>query len=488
MASIVTAASHLAQVLMAYKNNDYKTLKDLQTDLNRRNILIQQDGSITRLLGNYIIEPTIICTDRVRNSDIIDYVTKMNTDLFFVFYSQAFQILTAMNRYDATIAIDLLSTNKNSIVQTSIGKAVDYFSKEDYFGDFYQDLYNPNSNFLNISMEGKTKAQRLKALFNRKAHGGGGNNQNTSQNPNNTQNPNNNNRSGWNNNNPKGSKPGPNSSIVDPKGNNVKNIKNPRSGDYFNNTDPVAVARNRAYSFAQTSIKDDIGLDSKITISSIIRTFEITIGSRNLAVVGKPSDNGNSFVLPPIKIPVTIKAYIINSKVDQIINMIEPKDRKKSFFYRLDEWKSGAIKFKDLVLCSDLIKQYKANRLKDTDGLLKLISERDHSSTAKSIKYDGINGFEKYYNMIILTTEEKAMLDKVIGGDIFKYNYKEKFLTQARSVLCTVLDDDYERATIMIKDLKGNSTMSYKALKGKKDSDFKFLDILKSLSNNTPPF
>ena len=44
--------------------------------------------------------------------------------------------------------------------------------------------------------------------------------------------------------------------------------------------------------------------------------------------------------------------------------MIEPRDMKKSFIYRLDEYKSGAIKFRDLIFAGDLIKSYKKNKIK----------------------------------------------------------------------------------------------------------------------------
>lgn len=248
---------------------------------------------------------------------------------------------------------------------------------------------------------------------------------------------------------------------------------------YYLDDDLEATAA-RAEARSMTKVKEVT--DPELVLSTIFRTFEITL-SPGMA----KDDIGKAFVLPPIVIPITIKAQVIFTKLDQIVNMIEPNSRKKSFFYRLDEYKSGAISFRELVFASDLIKQYKQNKLKDKDNLLAMINRRDQSSAAKSVTHEGMNGFEKYYNMLVITSEDKEILDRLAGGDILKYNYKQRLLTEARAMTCTILDNDYERVNILIKDLQGKSDMNYKSLARKRENDINIADIIKAMSNNSSP-
>ena len=63
-------------------------------------------------------------------------------------------------------------------------------------------------------------------------------------------------------------------------------------------------------------------------------------------------------------------------------------------------------------------------KLKDKDNLLQLMSYRNMTSANKAIKV-GKEGFEKFYNMIILTADEVPLFKRPVGGDIQKPNYKE---------------------------------------------------------------
>ena len=225
----------------------------------------------------------------------------------------------------------------------------------------------------------------------------------------------------------------------------------------------------------ETSIKS-VKDDDNLAMSTIFKTFEITI--TQTTVDGKK--------LPTLVIPITIKTYVIYTKVEQILNMVEPRDIKKSFLYRLDEYKSGAIKFRDLIFAGDLIKSYKKNKLKDKDNLLQLMSNRNMTSANKAIKV-GKEGFEKFYNMIILTADEVPLFKRPVGGDIEKPNYKEKFLNMVRGLSFTIVDLDYERISVHIKDLTGKSDISFNGLKRKKDGDFQLTDFLKTMMNNNHP-
>ena len=89
--------------------------------------------------------------------------------------------------------------------------------------------------------------------------------------------------------------------------------------------------------------------------------------------------------------------------------------------------------------------------------------------------------------MIILTADEVPLFKRPVGGDIEKPNYKEKFLNMVRGLSFTVVDLDYERISVYIKDLTGKSDISFNGLKRKKDGDFQLTDFLKTMMNNNHP-
>ena len=182
----------------------------------------------------------------------------------------------------------------------------------------------------------------------------------------------------------------------------------------------------------------------------------------------------------------TLSEFLGQKESEEYCSYLGLKAETLTFLYRLDEYKSGAIKFRDLIFAGDLIKSYKKNKIKDKDSLLQLISNRNMTSANKAITYSR-GGFEKFYNMIVLTADEVPLFKRSVGGDIEKPNYKDKFLNMVRGLLFTVVDLDYERISVYIKDLTGKSDISFNGLKRKKDGDFQLSDFLKTMMNNNHP-
>lgn len=403
------------------------------------NILLQYDGSITKLVGKYIVEPVIICSDRTRSVDVIDNVLKLNIDTFCAFYAQAFKVLTNIQNINSNMAIDLLATDTGSIRSATTDKVLEYLSKEEHLGGYYRELTDPNSKYLNLGLEAKNPSFYESATTK-----------------------------GWS-----------------------KDQSTTNSGG-------GAVTRTEAdLKFSQGPLDKD----QEYTFATIMRTFDIHLSkiqtSNNTVNIDykndkkeddKKSGSKQTISTSNIVIPITIKASVIFTKFDQILNMIEPQSRSRGFFNRLEAWKSGAIKFRDLIFASDLIEKYKQNKLKDKDKLIDLIQSRDRSAASKVIT-SGRIGFEKYYNMLVLNSDEKEILSRTIGGDISSPNYKERLLKDARSFALTVIDPDYERVQMYFKDLKGKSDISFKALKKRKGEQADLTEVLKTMmTNNSPTF
>ena len=183
---------------------------------------------------------------------------------------------------------------------------------------------------------------------------------------------------------------------------------------------------------------------------------------------------------------MTIKAHIIVTSTEGLLNMLTPTSRDKTFSARWDEYKAGSIGLKELIFCNDLIKQYKDVKLKDKNKLLDLVNNRVQSSLLRGAK-SGIEGYEANYNMIVISTEDKIKIDKYIGGDILRENAKQRFLADTHALSVSIMDPDYERVNILINDIRGNSDISFKTISKRKSKDSsEMADIFKSLMLNKP--
>lgn len=461
----------------------------------REGLKLKIDGSITRLLSKFIVEPVIICSDRVRNSEVIDQVLNLNIDTFCSFYMQAFKVLTGIYNMDGRIAVDLLGTDTSSIASATFDKTFEILSKEEHTGGFYRDLSDPNLKFLSleedgVSLEARVYRDKITGKDTEIVSG-----QAMSEKENLVR---------------VISRTfdititGTRYDITDSDDGYVIDSTVTRSGKKNDNNNFTLKVRG-----SDTTVKR--GSDKTITVRNKFdknggesTTDETTTipGQGSYTKTGKHVDNthegqshgdyedttktkrrdvGEKFA---IRITIMVKANVIFTNLENIKNMIAPNSKKNSFFYRLDEYKAGAIKFRDLVLGTDLIKAYKQNKLKDRDDLIGLLRRRESSANSKAISA-GMIGFEKYYNMLVLSVADKEILDKVIGGDIYKKNYKERFLTEARALSFTVLDEDYERVMVEFKDLNGRSDINYKSLKKQKESNIE--DFLKVMMNNNSP-
>jgi len=186
-----------------------------------------------------------------------------------------------------------------------------------------------------------------------------------------------------------------------------------------------------------------------------------------------------------VVIPVLIKAHVIFTPFENILNMLKPNARDKSFANRLDDYRSGAVSLLDFIFTGDLIKEYKKNKLKDKDGLLKMLNDRTLSANSK-LATQKIIGFEKYYNIMVISNDEKHIVENHLGGSVNKSKYKERLLEESNSLMLNIMDVDYERVTLYTKDIRGKSDITYKALSKRKGENNDYGELVKAVMGNKP--
>lgn len=183
----------------------------------------------------------------------------------------------------------------------------------------------------------------------------------------------------------------------------------------------------------------------------------------------------------PVTIPVTISAKILKVSLDSILLELKPNKTLDNWRMGWLDYRSGVKSLSDLFIHSQSIKEYKAARFNNKDGLTKMLNEKRLSALGNLVM-DGAVGYQKYYNMLIISTDDLPAINDAMGGDIYNRKTKDAFLEALSSLSCAVLDDDATRMVMLTSDIDDTSSTSYKSLsKNNKSSGDDMTELLKAI-------
>ena len=220
---------------------------------------------------------------------------------------------------------------------------------------------------------------------------------------------------------------------------------------------------------------------SKLIEDSLIQTYELELNNTVTDPITK--DKVTRVVRIPLVFYPTIRFVDIPELIDDLSNGRTPD---KSFKERWLDFRSGAISFSDLIFASDLVREYKAKRLKNDNDVAELIKK-----TLKVRNFQQLlNARLKYKPRFIgyvCSVDDKMYLDKVVRGNIFKDKYKNMIMDLLFALEIGLLDIDQNKLTLMIDGLDGFSVYDLDMLKGK-SNDMNINELFKNILTNRPPF
>lgn len=481
--------------IMAFKNS-YDVSAETTTDskimdavnkvvTDKRFPLMLGDGHMIRFASNFVVEPVIIVTKDVNREDIVQRVMELNTDIFCSFYMQTFDLLKNMYGLDTMSAISLLSTNDDTVlgkaIKTAGGHALANYNSIKNTAMGHEVFSSPNYKGFSFGLEAVDVETGANDDYVDMVYGSYLAADTASK------------------------------KVLDEK----LNAKPATPQEMFTAYNKLPASGQKAFEDAMIKVrpqtKGDIEMmkhsakvveshigrkeqDKDSLLSTILfRNFEVTISA---PVGGNPVRPNEVQAVFNFKLPITVKAHVIVCDADDLANMIAPNGDDKGFFARWEDYRSGAIGFKDLLFAGDLIQQYKENKLKDKNKLIELLDSRANSAAAKTINYNAASktveanavGFEKYYNMIIFSSDDKIIIEKAIGGKLSDRKYVEKFLRLTGGLLYSQVDLSHERVDIEMGGKVGHSTVDFKTLQKKRNNGAQdFSEILKALMMNRPP-
>ena len=375
-------------------SNAVKSVAGTPQTANSR-ILSTTNGDITKLLSKFIVVPTIIASNTVKDTDIIHNVSVMNVDLFASFYAQAFQLLNQLAGIDGLSTVDIMATDRaptplELIKRTAVTAGSNFLEN----GTIFDTQSYDNRLDLNIG-KARISIEELDTYLSREAD------------------------------------------------------------------------------------------DNKPAIKVDDTEYGVLTKNIQLTVCADDPNSGSSRKLI---IPMTIKANVIFTSCDNIVNVLSPRTEDKRFWSRFMEWRAGGIDFWDLVTCGDLIRDYKNRSLKDKENILARILEAQVSSISKKLNNkESLSGYNKYYNLVIISADDRDRINKYMHGDLSKDKYKDIFLNALGAMALTTLDLDYEKVILQIKDITGVSISPFSKISKRKGDKDDMSELLKALIVSKPP-
>jgi len=433
--------------------------------------LARADGSMLRLMGKYMVEPVAVVSDDLKDVEELDNILGLHMDLFTSYYMQVFDILRNQYGISINVAVDTLATDNGGIMRVLLKGAnvgIELSNESDSIEDYLGQL---------LTVEATTKD--VTDAYDRGRGDGAQDYQNdTLRND--------------------ALKAGSaanayhvNKGIIDSADSSrahSKALHDASASRDARKADRDALKKVPASERLHYTGKDTVREATKLgdaykdllIPNAIQRTIEIKVET----AMNEPGNDGK-FHTKSFTIPVTIKLAVIFTSKENIINAISTQSAEYSFSSRLDEYRAGAISLADFVLATDLVTKYKKHRLKDKDMLGTLMKARELSSDSKII-VNGFAGFEKYYNMYLISPDTKVAIEREVRAKI-KSNGKDRFLKAANGLSVTVVDPDYERISIMLKDIHGKTDLTFKKAIKKDKNDSDYGELVKALMANKPP-
>jgi hypothetical protein len=189
----------------------------------------------------------------------------------------------------------------------------------------------------------------------------------------------------------------------------------------------------------------------------------------------------------PVVIPLTIRLMTSIVSIPNVVRILANKALDDGFIERYHQWRSGRISFiKDLILCQDLIDEYKRAAIADDTHTLVEIGNRINKSKAYAAVTKDIS-LADASNIFILSESAVRELEVKLGGKFSNHKVREKAFEATYAMIIGVVDREYEQVSFYIRGERLASTFTLKEIKSTaKNDNVNVLDILKSLQTHTP--
>ena len=187
-------------------------------------------------------------------------------------------------------------------------------------------------------------------------------------------------------------------------------------------------------------------------------------------------------------VPVIVKLDTMVTSSEVITSIATSNADEITFGSRFMDAIRGRISFiKDFLLCSDLIKAQKKTMIKDVNGFYSQLLKRVNNSKVYSALSGNVSmaGISAIY---VMSEQDEADIQRKIGGKLTNKTTRDIVFDNTSAMMLIVVDNEWERVSIFVRDIDGFSQNSFESFKNSTDKqNSALMDYMKAFSMNTPP-
>lgn len=189
-----------------------------------------------------------------------------------------------------------------------------------------------------------------------------------------------------------------------------------------------------------------------------------------------------------VTIPINIRLLSSVLPNNSIVNLLTRNKEDDSILERYYKWRAGRISFiKDLILCQDLIDEYKRTLATDSDGVISEIFRRVTSSKRYGLISQNPS-LNVASNIIVITSETAKEVESKFGGKLSNPKIRNKIFEGTYGMILAVINTDFDRVNFYIRNLGAGTDLSVKEIKtAAKGKGPDILDIFKAINQGMTP-
>ena len=165
-----------------------------------------------------------------------------------------------------------------------------------------------------------------------------------------------------------------------------------------------------------------------------------------------------------VTVPIMVRLDIQPLSNKPLTFLLSGNGKEVTFSERYHDWRSGAIRFKDMIFLTDLIDDYKKALINDKTGVLSEIQRRANESKKASL-VSGKNSLATASNMAIIGPEVQEEVENAISMKISSSRARKMIFDKSYLLSLAVVDPETERVTFYFRDKEMGTDVSFKELK-----------------------
>lgn len=237
------------------------------------------------------------------------------------------------------------------------------------------------------------------------------------------------------------------------------------------------------YRLPGLSVAKEASYDN-VTTKTIYETANLAVGKLINVTIQVEGSNGE---VRDVVIPVSVRLSPAILNQESLNYLFTNKNVDRGIVEQYHSWRAGRIKLiDDVILCNNIIREYRKAALKDRSGVLTEINRRAAANRAYGLLTKNPS-LATVSNIYVLSTADVKRIEMKTGMKFADIRSRSKLTEGTYAMVIAVVDTESETVTYYYDGIALPSKISFRALESKSKKGADVGDIMRSLLEGRAP-